>query len=191
MFHNDNNKTYVIVAGVNGAGKSTFTARFSSALPEIVIDPDRLAAECGSIITGGRKALEEIEHCIGSGVSFCQETTLSGRLTERTLRKVKSHGYRICMVYIGLDTAEDHIARVADRVRKGGHYIPDEVIRRRFSERYAALERVLPLCDYAEFYDNMNDFELAAVYSYKTIRRTAEKYPEWLSEWSFPGVEEA
>ena len=85
------------------------------------------------------------------------------------------------MIYITLNSAEESIARVADRVRKGGHYIPDDIIQRRFNTRYDALQRVLFLCDYAEFYDNTYDYELIAEYSNKSIRKIVDEYPAWMA----------
>ena len=142
------NKTYYIVAGVNGVGKSTYIKwRDFEKKFDIIIDPDRAALEEGSLIAGCRKALSEIDHCIEQGLSFCQETTLSGRQVINTIKNAKAHGYKVEIDYLSLDTAEECIARVAKRVASGGHYIPDDVIRRRFVKRFDHLARVLPICD--------------------------------------------
>jgi len=176
-------KLFTIVGGVNGAGKSTLIARLCEKPNDLgqIIDPDRLAAEYGSIIAGGRAALKEMKRCISIGENFTEETTLSGKHVAETIAKAKVHGYKVRLLYIGLDSADDCIARVADRVRKGGHYISDDIIRRRFAARYEALERVLPLCDCAEFYDNMTEFRLVAVCTEKKLRRVSEKCPAWMA----------
>ena len=153
----EHKKTFFIVAGVNGVGKSTYIkwAGFENFV-DVIIDPDKLAIEEGSLIAGCRKALNEIERCIENGISFCQETTLSSKQIIKTIKKAKEHGYYIEMTYLGLDTVEESIARVAKRVENGGHYIPDDVIRRRFSKRFECLARILSFCDNAML-ETIND----------------------------------
>ena len=176
-------KLFTIVAGVNGVGKSTYIARLSENPNTLgyIIDPDQLAVKYGNIIAGGRKALQEIDSCIRDGISFTEETTLSGKHIADTILKAKSSGYAVNMIYIALNSAEESISRVAERVRKGGHYIPDDIIRRRFNTRFDALQRVLHSCDYAGFYDNAYDYELIAEYSNKSIRKIVDEYPAWMA----------
>ncbi|SEL40535.1 Predicted ABC-type ATPase [Ruminococcus sp. YRD2003] len=162
----DNEKEFTIVAGVNGAGKSTFIEWYTSDENKLgrIIDADKLAREHGSLIAGGRKALEEIDFCIENGINFCQETTLSGKQIIRTIKKAKAHGYRVEIIYLGLDTIEEHIARVAKRVSEGGHDIPEDVIRRRFASRFECLCRILPLCDGGTLGRFENSFDYVALY---------------------------
>ena len=175
-------RLFTVVAGVNGVGKSTYIAKQCEKDNDLgqIVDPDKLAASYGSIISGGRAALKEIDDCIENGIAFTEETTLSGKHVAETIKKAKANDYTVKMVYIGLDSAEECIARVADRVSKGGHYIPEDIIRRRFETRSDALKRVLPLCDDAEFYDNMKEFELVARYSDNKIQYLNNKYPAGL-----------
>ena len=74
-------KLFTIVAGVNDVGKSTYIARLceNPNMLGYIIDPDQLAIKYGNIIAGGRKALQEIDNCIRNGISFTEETTLSGK----------------------------------------------------------------------------------------------------------------
>lgn len=62
------------------------------------------------------------------------------------------------MFYVGLNSAEESVLRIANRVRKGGHDIPEEYVRLRYQNRIGSLKRVLPLCDEVVFYDNENGF---------------------------------
>lgn len=174
-------KLFTIVAGVNGVGKSTYIAKQCVKDNNLghIVDPDKLAARYGSIIAGGRAALKEIDDCIENGIAFTEETTLSGKHVAETIKKAKANGYTVKMVYIGLDSAEECIARVADRVKKGGHYIPEDIIHRRFETRFEALKRGLSIVDYAEFYDNMKEFELIARYSNNRIDHI-NRYPAWM-----------
>lgn len=76
--------------------------------------------------------LEEIERCARAGESFAFETTLSGLGYLRRIAAWRARGYRVSMFFLTLPNAEIAIARVATRVRQGGHDIPESVIRRRF-----------------------------------------------------------
>ena len=70
--------------------------------------------------------MKKINECIEKGVSFTQETTLSGRRTEATAREVVEKGYRVRLYYIGLDSAAESVSRIANRVKRGGHDIPTQ-----------------------------------------------------------------
>lgn len=169
-------KTFWIIAGVNGAGKSTFIEWYNSDEDRLgrVINADSLALEYGSLIAGGRKAIEEINYCIKKGISFCQETTLSGNQVLKTIKKAKAHGFKVSIFYLGLDTVEEHILRVAKRVSEGGHDIPEEIIRHRFASRFECFCRVLPMCDTAILgtFDGFHDIN--ALY-----------YDDMLMDWNF------
>lgn len=115
-------------------------------------------------------------------MSFTQETTLSGRRTAATAREVIEKGYRVRLYYIGLDSAEESLLRIANRVRRGGHDISQEDVVRRFRERWEAVEKVLPYCDEAEFYDNDNGFQLVAEYRNGELRTVGSHCPNWLAE---------
>lgn len=76
--------------------------------------------------------LNELDSCAAQGGSFAFETTLSGRAYLRRISAWKEQGYRVRLIFLSLPDAETAIARVALRVSKGGHNIPEDVIRRRF-----------------------------------------------------------
>lgn len=178
-------KIYTIIGGVNGVGKSSFTGILKEQRSDlgILIDVDKITAELGgNALTGGKAALNKINDCIEKGVSFTQETTLSGRRTAATAREVMEKGYRVRLYYIGLDSAEESLLRIANRVRRGGHDIPQEDVVRRFGERWEAVEKVLPYCDEAEFYDNDNGFQLVAEYRNGELRTVGSHCPRWLTE---------
>ncbi len=177
-------KTYTIIAGVNGAGKSSLTGVLRNQMTDlgVIIDVDKLAAaNGGDNLLAGRMAIERIQNCLTRGVCFTQETTLSGRMTAQTARKAREEGYYIRMYYVGLASAEESISRIANRVRRGGHDIPEETVRRRFAGRIKALTDVLPYCDEAVFYDNDNGFTAVAEYRNGEISPTACA-PAWMLE---------
>ena len=177
-------KLYTIIGGVNGCGKSSLTGALKAERSDLglIIDVDKLAAQLGSPVEGGKAAVRKIDECLEKGISFTQETTLSGARTERTIRRAKERGYTIRLYYIGLDTMEESLGRIANRVAKGGHDIPREDVERRFSTRFADVLRVLPYCDEARFFDNDNGFVEVAEYRNGELIPRVSNPPRWLLE---------
>ena len=178
-------KKFTIIAGVNGVGKSTFVKHLKTTHSELghIIDPDALAKEHGGNLKGGKEALKDIEYCINNGIQFTEETTLSGRHIIKVIEQCKANGYTVNMIYIGLDSPEESINRIANRVKHGGHDIPEEIVRRRYANICKALSDVLPLCDTAEFYDNENGPEKIATYSNNVITQLVDEYPLWMQQF--------
>lgn len=176
-------KIYTIIGGVNGVGKSSFTGVLKEQIRDLgtIIDVDKITAEMGgSALTGGKVALTKINDCISRGVSFTQETTLSGFKTEATVKQVKELGYRVRLFYVALDTASESLERIQNRVKRGGHSIPTDDVLRRFSGRWEAVAKILPYCDEAEFYDNGNGFVMVAEYRNGELRPIGQYRPQWL-----------
>ena len=178
-------RTYTIVGGVNGTGKSSLTGVLRTQTTELgtIIDVDRITASGGfSLIKGGKVALQRILECLEKGVSFTQETTLSGKRTETTAAEAKRLGYFIRLYYVGLDTQEECMERIANRVRHGGHDIPAIIVERRFTERWESVARVLPYCDEARFFDNGNGFVEVAEYFNGELILKGNYRPAWVQE---------
>jgi predicted ABC-type ATPase len=90
--------------------------------------------------------------------SFAFETTLSGRGYVRHIRCWQAAGYRVELIFLRLARAEEALARVAQRVRQGGHHIAEPVIRRRFLAGLENFERhYAPLVDAWALYDNAGE----------------------------------
>lgn len=178
-------KTYTIIGGVNGVGKSSFTGVLKEQTTDlgVIIDVDKITAELGgNTLAGGKAALTKIRDCIERNVSFTQETTLSDYKTEAAAKQVKELGYHVRMFYVGLDTLDESLARIQNRVRRGGHDIPRDDVTRRFSSRWEAVAKVLPYCDEAEFYDNDNGFVKVAEYRNGEFRTVGTRTPKWITE---------
>lgn len=178
-------KVYTIIGGVNGTGKSSLTGVLKTQTTDlgIIIDVDKITAQNGgSAIQGGKIALERIRECLDKGLSFTQETTLSGRKTEITAAQAKERGYYVRLYYVGLDTLEESLARIENRVRRGGHDIRDEDVQRRFAGRWEAVSKVLPYCDEARFFDNDNGFVEVAEYMNGELLLKGDKRPAWIQE---------
>jgi len=84
-------------------------------------------------IKAGRLMLEEIFEYSRHGTSFAFETKLAGRTYMRMIPNWQAEGYNVKLFFLTLPSAEMAIARVAERVRQGGHNVSEDVIRRRFS----------------------------------------------------------
>lgn len=178
-------KTYTIIAGVNGVGKSSLTGVLSRDNDSLgcIIDTDSITRQKnGNKISGAKEAVRRINLCLEKGLNFTQETTLSGYRTLRTIKAARELDYRIQLYYVAVESADESICRIANRVRKGGHDIPTEDVKRRFSHRFDDLLKVLPFCDYALFYDNENGFVCVAEYLNGEIRRIGDFAPQWLGE---------
>ena len=176
-------KLYTIIGGVNGVGKSSFTGVLKERTTDlgVIIDVDKITAELGgNVLAGGKAALKKIRECIDKKLSFTQETTLSGYKTEATAKEVKELGYHVRLFYVGLDTVEESLQRIENRVKRGGHNIPQDDVNRRFQGRWEAVAKVLPYCDEAEFYDNNNGFVKVAEYRNGEFRRIGNNTCTWV-----------
>lgn len=178
-------KVFTVIAGVNGVGKTTFVKTIQNRHSDLgfIINPDTLARKFGGNLAGGKEALKQIDFCIGAGIKFAEETTLSGNHIVKVIKQCKDNGYTVNMIYIGLSSPEESLSRIANRVKHGGHDIPENLVRRRYKEICRSLTKVLPLCDYAEFYDNENGPEKIAIYSNDEIQQLVDSYPEWMQEF--------
>lgn len=133
--------TVYVIAGPNGAGKTTFATEF---LPDFVncrefLNADLIAAGLAPFapetqnVRAGRLLLERIQELTGERKDFGFETTLSGRTYARMMKDMRLAGYRIELFFLWLPSADMAVSRVANRVRQGGHHVPEEDIRRRYN----------------------------------------------------------
>lgn len=157
------NPRLFIIAGCNGAGKTT--ASFSL-LPEVLdckifINADEIARElCPANVESvafesGRIMLEQINENIRQGETFAFETTLSARSYRETILLAEAMKYHVTLIFFWLESVEMAIERVKKRVEEGGHNIETDVIRRRYTRGVQNLfEIYLPLVSEALVYDN-------------------------------------
>jgi predicted ABC-type ATPase len=129
-----------IISGCNGAGKTT--ASFT-VLPELLnchefVNADIIAAGLSPFnpesvaLEAGRIMLQRINALLETGIDFAFETTLATRSYVSFIKKAKEKGYTVTLLYFWLDSPDFAINRVAKRVSKGGHHIPDDVVVRRY-----------------------------------------------------------
>ena len=149
-------KHLYIIGGPNGAGKTTASY---SVLPKILecrefVNADEIARGLSPFnpesvaIEAGRLMLSRIAELLRRNESFSIETTLATRSYFRLIKQAHRQGYDVTLLYFWLRTPEQAIERVAERVSKGGHNIPSDVIRRRYQEGIDNLFHIyMPIVD--------------------------------------------
>jgi len=106
----------------------------------------------------GRLLLEQIQLLAAKRSDFGFETTLSGVTYVSLLRRLKQRGYQIHLYFLWIPTVEIALARIADRIRMGGHNIPEDVVRRRFKKGLRNLLTIYrPLLDSWMVFENLED----------------------------------
>ena len=152
-----------IIAGPNGAGKTTASYTL---LPEMLgctnfVNADEIARGLSPFspdtvdVQAARIMLARIEELLAQEVDFAIETTLATRSYVQLVKRAQKAGYKVHLLFFCLESPEQAILRVAQRVAEGGHNIPANVIRRRFARGITNLIHLyLPICDSALVYDN-------------------------------------
>ena len=163
-------KNMYIIAGCNGAGKTTaFRRELSAQLgnPQFV-NPDVIAKRIDAInqwdarLSAGRETLLQIEDNLNQGIDFCVETTLTSRSYVSTIKKAHEKDYQVHLYYYWLESAEASFRRVQQRVLEGqnnsevdNHSIPEDIIRRRYPKSVDNLVNIfIPIVDSWHVFDN-------------------------------------
>lgn len=162
MSKSSQDKRIVIIAGPNGAGKTTFAREFLpyEANCPIFVNADLIAAGLSpfapelAAFKAGRIMLETITEHVKRGESFAFETTLSGLTYTQMIPAWRAAGYVVKLIFLSLPDVEIAVERVAARVTQGGHNIPEDVIRRRFTQGIKNFERYKTLVNSWQLYDN-------------------------------------
>lgn len=179
--------TLTVIAGPNGSGKSTLTRSVDFEGRDRLLDPDAIARGLNPLnpsaaaIAAGREVLKRTAEYLNRGVSFAVETTLSSRNRVDLIRQAKSRGYEIHLIFVGLDSPDRCITRVRNRAARGGHFVPDADVRRRYARSVANAALALRLADTAKFYDNSGDgHRLILVADAGVVVWRDEGVPEWV-----------
>ncbi|MEO6624958.1 MAG: zeta toxin family protein [Burkholderiaceae bacterium] len=156
----------IIIAGPNGAGKTTFAREFLPLEADcpIFVNADLIASGLSPFapesvaIQAGRLMLHEFDQHLEKHESFAFETTLSGLVYAKKIPVWRAAGYKVELFFLGLPTADFAVQRVAERVRQGGHDIPEATIRRRFHSGLRLFGTVYQaLVDEWMLFDNAGD----------------------------------
>jgi predicted ABC-type ATPase len=134
-------KTLYIIGGPNGAGKTTIANRLLAApsFDHEYIGADLIAAELSpnnpslAQIEAAREFMRRTQACFNEGRNCLLESTLSGRSLARTIATAQALGYRVEIQFVHIDSAQLSLARVQQRVAKGGHDVPEADVIRRYA----------------------------------------------------------
>ena len=154
MVHEIMSKPLVLVfAGPNGSGKSTVT----EFMPKhgVYVNADNLKIEYTlSDLEAAQKAEALRNKLVEQKTDFTFETVLSTERNLLLLRKAKENGYEIQCIYVLTCNSDINVARVRGRVRDGGHDVPEDKIRSRYTKALNLLHQLIDICDTIFIYDN-------------------------------------
>ncbi len=133
-------KTLYLLAGCNGAGKTTAAYALLPTLLDCreFVNADEIARGLSPFrpetvsIQAGRLMLARLHELLAVGESFALETTLATRIYLPFIAEARAQGYFISLFFFWLNSADLAVSRVKERVCEGGHHIPEPVIRRRY-----------------------------------------------------------
>ena len=138
-----------IIAGPNGSGKSTVAPRLMAEFgTRLFLNADVIAKElspdepAAAAVRAGRIMHRLLNDAREKRESFALETTLSGMSLRNSIERLQESGYFVRLAFLWVPSAELNVQRVAIRVRHGGHFVPDEDVRRRFGRAMHNFERV-------------------------------------------------
>ena len=180
-----------ILAGGNGAGKTTFYNLFLAPKGIKLVNADVIAEAISpenpeNVSYAAANVAEQIrERLLQQGVSFCFETVFSHVSKIDFVANAKAQGYEIVLVYIHLDTSELNEARVYQRVTEGGHSVPVDKIHSRIPRTMKHICAVLPLVDEARLLDNSyrdNPFQQIACVKQGRRQWINDPLPHWAEE---------
>lgn len=161
-----------VLAGVNGAGKSSVGETTFKAEGSTVFNPDTIAAQIKALHPDISNTLANahgwqigkalLESAIAEGRDYLFETTLGGNTIPALLEQAARAGHRLHVWFCGLDSPERHIKRVQTRASRGGHDIPVEKIHQRWRSSRENLIRLLPHIHHLRMYDNSHEADPVA-----------------------------
>lgn len=184
--------TFTIIAGANGAGKSTLTSGNFDIFGSIpLLDPDAFANVIQSTETGiaalgaGREVVRLANEHLERRESFAVETTLSGKNYLRMMQYARGvePGFEVFLIYIGTESVEINLARIAKRVLAGGHNVPEVDVRRRYVRSLQNLLVAAENADQVLLFDNSHElgYQPVALLG-RSVRRWFRPLPAWSLE---------
>jgi len=156
----------IVLAGPNGAGKSTAAPRMLRGTLTVTefVNADTIAQGLSAFspenlaVAAGRIMLNRLHELAAAREDFAFETTLASRSFAAWFRDLIGQGYDFHLVFLWLPSAEMAISRVAKRVQLGGHFVPDETVRRRYVAGLRNFFRLYqPIASSWRFYDNSKE----------------------------------
>lgn len=155
-------KKILMLAGPNGAGKTTITLELMGKSPKLYefINADEIAKGLAPLhpesmaLTASKLMIQRLKELLVAGKSFAFETTAAGTNYMKHLKLAKSEGYEVNLTFLWLSSPEQAVKRVAQRVKQGGHHVPEAtIIRRYFAGIKNLMNLYLPFADTAIIVD--------------------------------------
>lgn len=185
-----------VIAGVNGAGKSSIVGdRFRESGGDY-FNPDEIAkslikdtptlSQTEANSQAWKMGYDKLVDAITNDKEYIFETTLGGNSIAQRLFEATEKGIKVSVLYVGLSSPDIHIERVRNRVLKGGHDIPEDKIRERYVGSIHNMMTLLPVCHQVNVFDNSANivdgkprFKRLFSIKHKTIKIIENNMPEW------------
>jgi predicted ABC-type ATPase len=184
----------IVLAGPNGSGKSTFFDEFLAGLGLPYVNADRIAAAVHAADPAASRdqidgrafsAAEGLRAAfVQARISFCTETVFSDPVGAKLglLREARGLGFAVFLIFVGLASPALSVARVMQRVARGGHDVPDAKLHARFPRVLRNLRAAIPLVDEAFVFDNSSadePYRPVAVYANGALVSRHGPPPPW------------
>ena len=178
-----------VLAGGNGAGKTTFYHSQLKPFGLPFINADSIAEELypeapeSHSYDAAKIAAHMRVELLAKGESFCFETVFSHPSKIDFVAQAKANGYEVVLVLIHLDNLELNLARIAQRVKEGGHAVPAEKVESRIPRTLEHIKTVIPLCDQVYVLGNQSyesPFEKIATLSHSVLTLHSDEIPNWV-----------
>ncbi len=159
-------KKILMIAGPNGAGKTTMTLELiqSCSILYEFVNADEIARGLAPkhpesmALLASKLMIKRVKELLDAEKSFAFETTASGINYVRHLKAAKAKGYETNLTFLWLSKPEEAVKRVAQRVKQGGHHVPEAaIIRRYYSGIKNLINYYLPLVDEALIVNNSSE----------------------------------
>jgi len=183
------NKQVIIIAGGNGVGKTTFARAFLQEYDYEFLNADEIAKSLSAEnpsekkIRAGKLFFKNLNEVIAQNKFLLIESTLSGRYLQRFIENLQNKNYQITIIFLFIESPEILIERIAERVKKGGHFVPDEDVRRRFvrgKQNFWNVYKIL-VDSWSLFYNTNDGFKkIAAGEKDKTITIDEDLFESFL-----------
>ncbi|MDO3720158.1 AAA family ATPase [Marinobacter sp. chi1] len=177
-----------VLVGGNGSGKSTFYRSFLAKHGLPLINADLIAARFfpdnpeANSYQAALLAARERDRVLASGQSFCYETVFSHPSKIDFIARAKALGYMIKVFAFHVSGTELNLARISQRIREGGHSVPEDKVRTRIPRTLGHIQKVVPLCDELFLFDNSSaerPYQLVAAYREHRWDREVSAAPAW------------
>lgn len=175
-----------IFGGPNGAGKSTLFARFQETAQQPVeqVNGDVLQQQHPRLsgFEVGEITAARIKELLAARISFSMENNLATADNYKLIQGAKAAGYRVELVYVGLDSVAECLFRVQQRVREGGHDVPPAIIEHRYHQSLSLLKQHYLSFDHIRLIDNTDrnmGYQTAAIIKNGRVLEVSAEPASW------------